>query len=173
MTGDRRAVFLDRDGTLIEHVHYLSRADLVRIRPGVPAALRKLREAGFDLVLATNQSGIGRGYYGEEDYLAVNRAMFDALDVPFLDARHCPHVPEDGCACRKPAPGLLLAAAREHGIRLEASYMAGDAESDALAGIAAGCRASFLLGEGPAPTGARLAPDLPAAAASILEETGK
>lgn len=170
MSGGRTAVFLDRDGTLIEDRGYLADPAGVRVLPGVPEALRRLRNSGLPLVIATNQSGIGRGYYGEEDYRAVNRAMFDAVDVPFLDVRHCPHAPGDGCDCRKPAPGLLLAAARAHGIRLDASYMIGDSERDALAGVNAGCRASFLLGAGPAPAGVRLARDLPAAAEAILAE---
>lgn len=164
-----RAVFLDRDGTLIEDVGYLSRPEEVRVLPGVTAALESLRAAGFALVVVTNQSGIGRGYYSEEDYRAVDGAVRAALGVPLDAVRHCPHAPQAKCSCRKPAPGMLRSAAEELGIELERSWAVGDGERDVLAGLSAGCRA-ILIGEGTPPAGARAAPDLPAAAKIILAE---
>jgi D-glycero-D-manno-heptose 1,7-bisphosphate phosphatase len=164
-----RAVFLDRDGTLIEDTGYLSRPEEVRVLPGVTAALGRLAAAGYALVVVTNQSGIGRGYFSEDDYRAVDRAFRSAIGVP-LDAVHlCPHAPEANCSCRKPAPGMLRTAARELGIELERSWAVGDRERDVLAGLAAGCRA-VLIGGGPGPAGARVAPDLEGAVEIILTE---
>jgi D-glycero-D-manno-heptose 1,7-bisphosphate phosphatase len=171
VSAGRAAVFLDRDGTLIEDPGYLADPAGVRVRPGVPEALRRLESAGFLLVVVTNQSGIGRGLHTEADYRAVNEAMFAALGVRFAGAYHCPHEPGDGCDCRKPAPGMLIAAAREHGIDLAASYLIGDAVTDAKAAIAAGC-APILLGSGPAPAGVWCAPDFAAAVDRILGAAG-
>jgi D-glycero-D-manno-heptose 1,7-bisphosphate phosphatase len=165
----RRAVFLDRDGTLIEDPGYLSRPEGVRVLPGASEALRRLRAAGFLLVVVTNQSGIGRGYYSEEDYARVHAATEEALGLRFDGERHCPHAPESKCSCRKPAPGMLHAAARELAIDLGRSFLVGDRESDVGAGIAAGCGA-VLLGAGPAPEGVLSAADLRAAADLILAE---
>jgi histidinol-phosphate phosphatase family protein len=168
--GTRRwAVFLDRDGTLIEDPGYLSRPEGVRVLPGVPAALRRLRAAGCLLVLVSNQSGIGRGYYAEEDYARVHAATEAALGFRFDGERHCPHHPDSKCSCRKPAPGMLLSAARKLSIDLRRSFVVGDRESDVLAGRAAGCRA-VLIGPGPAPEGVLTAPDLAGAADLILAE---
>ena len=166
MTG-RPAVFLDRDGTLIEDMDYLSDPARVRVLPGVRAALGRLRAAGFLLVIVTNQSGIGRGYFTEDDHAAVAAAVRTALDIDLDGEYHCPHAPDDGCDCRKPSPGMLCRAAEDLAIDLSRSVMVGDREGDALAGLAAGCR-SVVLGTGPAPEAAERARDLSAAVALIL-----
>lgn len=134
---DRRAVFLDRDGTLIEDCHYLGDPDGVKLLPGVPAALRSLGEAGFALVIVTNQSGVGRELFSEKDMHMVNERLLVHLareGVRILGVYCCAHHPGDGCTCRKPEPGLLIEAAEEHGLTLNGSWMIGDSCSDVLAG---------------------------------------
>jgi D-glycero-D-manno-heptose 1,7-bisphosphate phosphatase len=133
----RRAVFLDRDGTLIEEAHYLSDPAAVRLLPGAAEALARLREAGYALVLVTNQSGIARGLYTEEEYHRVAARLGGLLreaGVPLDAAYYCPHHPEHGapCACRKPSTGMYEAAAAELGLDPAASWYVGDKESDIL-----------------------------------------
>jgi D-glycero-D-manno-heptose 1,7-bisphosphate phosphatase len=149
MAGDP-AVFVDRDGTVIEDVGYPSDPDQVRLLDGAADALAQLRAAGFRLVVVSNQSGIGRGLIAPEDAERVHERFVAELAAGgvALDAvRYCPHAPEDGCDCRKPAPGLIVAAAAELGIDLSRSFVVGDRESDVEAGRAAGC-ATILLGTG-------------------------
>lgn len=127
------AVFLDRDGTLIEHHHYLSRPDQVALIPGAAAALRALAGAGWALVVITNQSGIGRGYFGEDDLAAVHRRLEELLATEGIrldGIYHCPHRPEDGCRCRKPAPALVERAVAELGLDLGGSVVVGDNMAD-------------------------------------------
>jgi D-glycero-D-manno-heptose 1,7-bisphosphate phosphatase len=131
------AVFLDRDGTLIEEKEYLSDPNGVVMVPGTFEALRELRAAGFGLVIVTNQSGIARGYYTEDDYHAVAarvNALLDEAGAPIDDTRFCPHHPDvtGPCACRKPATGMYLAAAADLGLDLRASYYIGDKLTDVL-----------------------------------------
>jgi D,D-heptose 1,7-bisphosphate phosphatase len=155
--GKRPAVFLDRDGTLIEHVHYLSDPALVRLLPGTVEALRRLRDAGFALVLVTNQSAIGRGMLTEERLHLIHDEMHRQLDAggTAVDAIYfCPEAPagDDRTVVehgdRKPGPGMLIRAAEELGLDLDASWMVGDLISDVLAGINAKCRGSILVGTG-------------------------
>jgi D-glycero-D-manno-heptose 1,7-bisphosphate phosphatase len=147
----RAAVFLDRDGVLIEDRGLLVDAAGIRILPGVPAALRKLKEAGFFLAVVSNQAVVARGLISPRDLDALNtriRDLLQAAGAPPLDAAYfCPHHPEAAlpqyrvvCDCRKPRPGSLLRAAREHGLDLAASFMVGDRMTDIAAGAAAGCR---------------------------------
>jgi D-glycero-D-manno-heptose 1,7-bisphosphate phosphatase len=138
-----RAVFLDRDGTLIEDVGYISDPESVVFLEGAIDALRTLRELGFALVVVSNQSGIARGLISEEQASAVHRrfvAGLEAEGVALDDARYCPHGPESGCSCRKPLPGLIVDAAKDLGIDLEGSFVVGDKPADVEAGRAAGCR---------------------------------
>ena len=155
----RPAVFLDRDGTLIEHVHYLSDPDHVRLLPGAATALTRLRRAGFVCVLVTNQSAIGRGMITEarlhEIHVTMNRQLAEAGAA--LDAIYfCPDMPagDDRTVVensrRKPGPGMLLQAADELGVELADSWMIGDLISDVLAGLNAGCR-SILVPSGKTP----------------------
>jgi D-glycero-D-manno-heptose 1,7-bisphosphate phosphatase len=161
------AVFLDRDGTLIEDRDYLDDPAGVELLPGVNEWLPRLRDAGYLLVVVTNQSGIGRGYFTKEDYLRVTERMVEALPVPLDGIYYCPHAPEQSCECRKPAPDLLFRAAAELGVELAASWMIGDTERDVLAGLNAGCRA-VLIGDGPAPTGVPVAAGFASAVRIIL-----
>lgn len=156
-----RAVFLDRDGTLIEDVGYPDDPDRVRLLPAVPEGLRRLREAGFRLVIVSNQSGVGRGLIAPEDARRVHARVLELLGEQGIAidlAKYCPHAPDEGCDCRKPAPGMLLDAAAELSLDLEASFMIGDKGSDIAAGGSAGCATVLLdpLGA-PAPAGADFA----------------
>jgi D-glycero-D-manno-heptose 1,7-bisphosphate phosphatase len=133
------AIFLDRDGTLMEEVGYCADPAQVRVYPGVDEALQSLHEAGYLLILITNQSGIGRGYFTEKDYRAVEAEFERQIQPARLDAvYYCPDAAPS--ACRKPSPGMLLEAARDHSIDLARSYMVGDKASDIAAGRSAGCR---------------------------------
>ena len=157
--GKRRpAVFLDRDGTLIEHVHYLSDPRRVRLLPGVAEAIRRLRHAGFACVLVTNQSAVGRGMITEsrlhEIHAEMDRQLAErgtALDAIY----YCTDVPSGNDRTdvmndnRKPGAGMLLRAATDLRLDLPASWMVGDLFSDVLAGLNAGCR-SILVKSGPA-----------------------
>ena len=141
------AIFFDRDGTLIEDVHYCKNPADVRVLPGVLDALRKLKSAGFRHIIITNQSAIGRGYMNESDYDAVHARTLELIGERLLDgAYYCHHHPDFGgvCECRKPAPGLLLSAAGDLGLDLAASWMIGDADTDVTAAHAAGARAVLV-----------------------------
>ena len=146
--GPRRALFLDRDGTLITDVGYPRDPALVEPLPGALEALRAL-SARFALVIVSNQSGIGRGLITPAEARAVHDrviAVFAGAGVDFAGAYYCPHAPGDGCPCRKPAPGLLLDAARDLGLDLAGSVMVGDKASDIAAGLAAGCGHALRFG---------------------------
>ena len=141
----RRAVFLDRDGTLNVEKEYLHRAEDWEWIPGAIEAIRLLNQAGFVVIVTTNQSGVARGVYSEqavrELHASVDRWL--AAEGAHVDGYYyCPHHPQYGsvrdCDCRKPAPGLLLAAAREHDIDLKNSYVVGDKASDVGAALAVG-----------------------------------
>ena len=146
-----KAVFLDRDGTLIEDTGYIHDPSKVRLVRGAAPALRKLKKLGYLLVVVTNQSGIARGLLTLEQMRAVQQeveARFGRRGVTFDAFYFCPHGPEEGCGCRKPKPGLLLRAAADLGIELSQSYMVGDKWSDSEAGMAAGCNAVLLAMQG-------------------------
>jgi D-glycero-D-manno-heptose 1,7-bisphosphate phosphatase len=133
----RRAVFLDRDGTLMQEREYLSDPGGVELIDGVTEALARLRAAGFALVVVTNQSGIARGLYTLADYRAVARRMDEALEASDVrpDATYfCPHHPDftGPCDCRKPGSGMYLRAARELGLELKGSFYIGDRIKDVL-----------------------------------------
>ncbi len=144
----RRAVFLDRDGVLnrtrVEAgVPSPPRTlDQVEILPGVPVALRRLADAGFLRIVTTNQPDVARGRQRREQVEALNEQLGRALP---LDAIYtCYHDDRDDCGCRKPKPGLLLAAAARHGVDLSQSFMVGDRWRDVAAGQAAGCRSLLI-----------------------------
>jgi len=139
------AVFLDRDGTLMEDVDYCGEPANVHVFPGAPEALRRLKEAGYKLVVITNQSGIGRGYFSEEQYRAVESEVDRQLGQDLIDATyHCPHLPADKCKCRKPSPEMLVRAADEHHLDLSRSFFIGDKQSDIDCGRNAGTRTILL-----------------------------
>ena len=134
----RRAVFLDRDGTLIEEGLYLSDPEQVVLLPGAATALSDFRKAGFLLVVVTNQSGIARGLYSEDEYHTVAKRLDDLLaeaGSPLDATMYCPHHPDFGpaCQCRKPATGMYRRAADELGLDLADSYYVGDKVADVMA----------------------------------------
>jgi histidinol-phosphate phosphatase family protein len=143
----KRAVFLDRDGTLIVDVGYPRDPRQVRLLPGSGAGLAQLRRHGFLLVLVSNQSGVGRGLVTAAEAEAVHREVVAHLGkqgVRLDAAYYCPHAPEEGCACRKPSPVLLTRAAEDLRVDLARSFMVGDKLSDIAAGQRAGCRTVLL-----------------------------
>src|SRR5438132_3102384 len=130
-----RAVFVDRDGTIMHDADYCSRPDQVRIFDGVAAALRRLKNAGYKIIVITNQSGIGRGFFTEDQYRAVEAEVSRQLENGLIDATYfCPDVPDRPSKCRKPAPGMVLEAARDHDVDLSRSFLIGDKEIDAQCG---------------------------------------
>lgn len=149
-TTPRPALFLDRDGTLIVDVGYPRDPARVALLPGVGAALRALA-ARYALVIVSNQSGLARGRISPDEAAAVHARVVEAFaaeGVRFDGSYYCPHGPDDGCPCRKPAPGMLRQAAADLGLDLAASVMVGDKEADVEAGRAAGCaRAVRFAGE--------------------------
>lgn len=131
----RPAAFLDRDGTLIRDVGYLADPDKVELLSGMVEALSDLRRRGYVLIIVTNQSGIGRWRITKPQYDAVTRHLLHLLlrrNVHIRAVYFCPHTPWEGCACRKPRPGMFHRAAREHDIDLASSVMFGDKESDRI-----------------------------------------
>lgn len=160
----RPAAFIDRDGCLIDNLPDNTDPALLRLKPGVAEGLAALAADGWALLVVTTQSGLARGYFTRQQFArlqeALERTLRTAAGVELLDFLVCPHAPApDGgpaCLCRKPAPGLLLRAARRHGIDLARSWMIGDSLDDVEAGHRAGCR-SLLLSEA-GPPGARPTP---------------
>lgn len=152
-----RVIFLDRDGTLNEEVHYLHKKEDLKILKGVPEALRKLRESGYRLVVVTNQAGVARGYYQEEDVKALHRYMNELLTPAGAGIDgffYCPHHPEHGigqykrvCHCRKPDIGMFEQAERYFGVDKAHSWMIGDKLIDMEAGRNYGVR-TVLVGTG-------------------------
>jgi D-glycero-D-manno-heptose 1,7-bisphosphate phosphatase len=150
-----RVLFLDRDGVInVNHgyVHTPEQTDWV---PGIFELCNAARDAGYALVVVTNQAGIARGYYSEAQFLAYTRwvhEQFAARDVPLLATYYCPHHPQAAldeyrldCACRKPQPGMILTASRDLGLQLSECLLIGDMPSDQQAADAAGVGRSWLL----------------------------
>ncbi len=138
--GSHRAVFWDRDGTLMEEVDYCRDPGLVRAIPGVAKVLAALRARGWLHVIITNQSGIGRGYFTVREYEAVNEALFRALNFSFDGVYFCPDPPWVDSECRKPGTGMVERACADLGICAAHSWFVGDRASDIACGHAAGCR---------------------------------
>jgi len=135
------AVFLDRDGTLMEDVDYCKDPADVSVFDGTAEALQELKAAGFKLIIITNQSGIGRGYFSEEDFHAVQAELFRQLGEDVIDAAYyCPATPEEESTYRKPAPGLVFEAMREHRINPMKSFFVGDKTADITCGRRAGAK---------------------------------
>ena len=158
--GMTSAVFLDRDGVLNVDHGYVSTWERFEFLPGVPDALRALQDAGYLLIVVSNQSGIGRGYYCEADVESLNQAVAQHLGstvgVTLSEFYHCPHHPTEAegefrrqCDCRKPAPGMIRQAVLDHGIDLKTSLLVGDKDSDIEAGRAAGVARLFKVVDSP------------------------
>lgn len=151
-----KAVFLDRDGTINVEKHYLHKIEDFEFLPGVIEGLKMLQDAGYLLVIVTNQSGIGRGYYSEGDFLNLNRWMLETLhskEVNINKVYYCPHLPDAtvekyrvDCECRKPKLGMYLQAMRELDIDLGESYAIGDKIRDCAICVRSNCK-GFLIAD--------------------------
>jgi D-glycero-D-manno-heptose 1,7-bisphosphate phosphatase len=144
----RLAVFLDRDGTIAEEIGYLNHLSRFQMYPFSAAAIRRLNDAGLPVVVVTNQSGVARGFFPEELVHRVHERMIAELAAggARLDAIYfCPHSSADDCACRKPRPGMLVRAAREHRLDLRGSWMVGDRYADLEMAHAVGSRSILVL----------------------------
>jgi len=150
----KQAVFLDKDGTLIEDIPYNVDPQKIRLAPGAVAGLTALHEHGYQLIVVSNQSGVARGFFREEALREVEhslRRQLASFGVPLAGFYYCPHHPEGSvvpyavaCRCRKPAPGLLRRAAADLGIVLGDSWMIGDILDDIEAGRRAGCQTVLI-----------------------------
>jgi D-glycero-D-manno-heptose 1,7-bisphosphate phosphatase len=144
----RRAAFLDRDGTIGEELGYVNHIDRFQIFPFAAEAIRQLNQAEIPVIVVTNQSGIARNIFPESLVHEVHKKMVAELAKggAWIDAIYfCPHKTEDACECRKPNPGLLLRAAREHALDLPASWVVGDRYADLEMGHAAGARGILVM----------------------------
>ncbi|MEF2229736.1 MAG: HAD family hydrolase [Pseudodesulfovibrio sp.] len=138
---EKRYVLLDRDGTVIRDKHYLSDPDGVELLEGAAEGLAAMAAMGLGLVLVSNQSGVGRGYFDDASVRACNRRMAELLaphGVAFDGVYYCPHAPEEACVCRKPEPGLVERAARDLGFDPARGFMVGDKTADMGVGRAVG-----------------------------------
>ena len=189
-----RGIFLDRDGTISEEVGFVDRLDRFRLLPGAPGAIRRINQSGFLAIVVTNQSGVARGLFDEAFVTRVHERLAEwlAREGARLDGIYvCPHHPSEGtpplradCDCRKPRPGLLARAARDHDVDLSSSYMIGDKAIDietahnagatgvlVLTGYGAGDLRDRLPGAPAQP--AFVAQDLPGAVEWILAREGR
>ena len=142
-----KAVFLDRDGTIIKHVPYLKNQSDLEILPEADS-IHLLNDAGFKVVVITNQSGIGRGYFTQKDFCLLNEKMKNDLSKSgsrIDEIYHCPHVPDDNCSCRKPENGLIKEACAEMTLNPQLSFMIGDRKTDIEAGSISGCKTVLVL----------------------------
>lgn len=148
------AIFFDRDGIVNRRLpdNYVKRIEEFEFLPDVSQAVRMVHDRGYLAIVVTNQRGIGRGLMTEEDLEGVHAWMQNYLrdngGHRFDAIYHCPHDTVDGCACRKPRPGMLHTAAADLGVDLNRSWIIGDSESDVEAGLAAGCRAVLVAPKG-------------------------
>ncbi len=138
-----KAVFIDRDDTIAKDVPYCSKPEDLVLFDGVPAAIRKLNDAGYLVILITNQSGISRGYFNEETLSQIHEKMIADIEVEgghLDDIFFCPHHPDDNCGCRKPDVGMGIAAVKKYHIDLKSSYMIGNSDADVKFGETLGCK---------------------------------
>lgn len=154
----RKAAFIDRDGVINVDKGYVNKITEFEYMPGAISGLRELHELGFEIIIVTNQSGIARGYYTEEQFNILSdyvEADLKTNGVPILETFYCPHHPDatvpeykQVCRCRKPEPGMILDAAIKHGILISESILIGDKDSDMAAGRQAGIESCFLIDTG-------------------------
>jgi D-glycero-D-manno-heptose 1,7-bisphosphate phosphatase len=159
-----RAVFLDRDGTIMEDASCVGNFERIALIPSAATALKRLQDAGYKLFVVTNQSGVGRGYFTREAVESIHAHLdeyFGKVGVRFDGYFVCPHHPEDNCDCRKPKPKFLLEAAHDHGLNLSRCFMIGDRPTDIQAGVNAGTKTILVLtGAGrETPAGQQIKPD--------------
>lgn len=143
-----KVIFLDRDGIINIDNGYVYKIKNFQFMDNIFEICRYFQKKNYELIICTNQSGIGRGYFSANQYNSLKKWMLDQFNyqgVKILDVLHCPHLPDHKCKCRKPLPGMLLSAQMKYNINMDSSYMIGDKETDILAGRAAGLKANILL----------------------------
>jgi D-glycero-D-manno-heptose 1,7-bisphosphate phosphatase len=143
-----RAIFLDRDGVINVDHGYVSKIENFQFTDGIFEVLKHFQEIGYLLIVVTNQSGIGRGYYTSEDFETLTAWKLDEFkkrEILIDKVYHCHHDPDSGCECRKPAPGMLLRAKEKFDIDMQNSWMIGDKKSDIDAGYNAGVKNTILI----------------------------
>ena len=146
----QKAVFLDRDGVINVDKSYVYKQEDFEFCEGVFEALQHFKRLGYLLIIVTNQSGIGRGYYREEDFQSLSAWMkqeFLHVNITIDAIYHCPHAPEVGCECRKPKSGMFQEAIRDFDIDVRASWMIGDKQSDIEAALGVGIKQTIMLGK--------------------------
>jgi D-glycero-D-manno-heptose 1,7-bisphosphate phosphatase len=147
----KKAVFLDRDGVINKEVGYLHKIEDFEFINGVFDACLYFQTLGYQIIIITNQSGIARGYYNENDFHVVNKWMLEQFNhkgINILDVFFCPHGPDSTCDCRKPKPGMLVKARGKHDINMDKSWMIGDKEVDIQAANVAGIQKTILVKSG-------------------------
>lgn len=170
----KKAVFLDRDGVINQTIFRMGKPrapytlEEFSFLPGVVEAVDFLREEGFELIIVTNQPDVARGWVSREAVDLVNHYISESLGIS--DIRACFHTEHDKCPCRKPEPGMLLAAAKDHDIDLERSFMVGDRGSDIEAGRKAGCRTILISNSAEEGNPDHISPSLIAASGWIVSQ---
>ena len=152
----KKAAFLDRDGVINGLVHYEEHGlidspftfEQFKILDGVKEAIRKIKGKGYEVIIVSNQPGVAKGFFGKDVLEKIDKKMNEELDIDLDNIYYCVHHPQCSgeCDCRKPKPGLILKAAKEHGIDIKNSIMVGDGWSDVKAGKNAGCKKNILIG---------------------------
>jgi len=144
----KRAIFIDRDGTIIKDKGYITNVSFVELIPGAAQAINRFHSLGFIVVLVTNQSAVGRGYITEDELAKIHKTMKQLLfqEGSFLDAIYaCPHHPDERCGCRKPEPGLIRKACKDFDINIAKSYIVGDQKADVELGKKEGMSSILVL----------------------------
>ena len=146
-----KVFFVDRDGVINKEIGYLHEISKFKYIEGTIDGLKYIRSKGYEIILITNQSGIGRGFYSVEQFTKLNNWMLEDLKnkgIDILDVFFCPHSPDDCCQCRKPNPGLFLDAQKKFGINMNSSWSIGDKETDIKAASRAGIKKTILVRSG-------------------------
>jgi len=146
-----KTIFLDRDGVINKDVNYAYKIIDFEFNDGIFDVCIYLQNLGYKIIIVTNQSGISRGYYSENDFQTITNwmlAQFKKNDINILDVFYCPHSPDSLCNCRKPKPGMLLNARYKHNINMQNSWIIGDKEADIIAGISSGITNTILVKNG-------------------------
>jgi D-glycero-D-manno-heptose 1,7-bisphosphate phosphatase len=146
-----KTIFLDRDGVINKEVNYLHRPEDFEFIYGIFDACLHFKSLGYEIIIITNQSGISRGYYSQNDYQKLTKWMLNQFNnngISILDTYHCPHSPESSCNCRKPRPGMFLSASKKHNIEMSESWMIGDKETDITGANNAGINNTILVKSG-------------------------
>ena len=146
-----KTIFLDRDGVINKEVNYLYKIKDFEFIDGIFDVCLSFKKAGYQIIIVSNQSGIGRGYYSKNDYKILTRWLlnqFKQKNIDILDTFYCPHSPDEICNCRKPMPGMFLEAKIKHNINMKKSWMIGDKETDIQAAISSGINKTILVSSG-------------------------